>query len=208
MFLIFYWFNWQILSFRESNSDDSRFYMFTATETLHLRTHSKRDRDDWIQALVTTRNLFLLRSLNDNLSLLPNDLSLKTERLKKRLLEEGINENLAKDCEKIMLSEFSELQGQLKVLCEERSNLLDTLRQLEVKCWSTWMCYLCWELSFWKLWSSICYMKWIMFFLFSIIFLGVNIMIPVYVKTDSIVGVVILIYLFVMCKWTKLTLVI
>lgn len=108
--------------------------MFTATETLHLRTHSKRDRDDWIQALVTTRNLFLLRSLNDNLSLLPNDLSLKTERLKKRLLEEGINENLAKDCEKIMLSEFSELQGQLKVLCEERSNLLDTLRQLEVKC--------------------------------------------------------------------------
>ncbi|KAF2313064.1 hypothetical protein GH714_009003 [Hevea brasiliensis] len=52
-------------------------------------------------------------------------------RLKKRLLEEGINENLVKDCEQIMLSEFSEIQGQLKVLCEERSNLLDTLRQLE-----------------------------------------------------------------------------
>ncbi|XP_017642072.1 oxysterol-binding protein-related protein 2A isoform X6 [Gossypium arboreum] len=30
-----------------------------------------------------------------------------------------------------MLSEFSEIQGQLKVLCEERSILLDTLRQLE-----------------------------------------------------------------------------
>ncbi|KAJ6308303.1 hypothetical protein OIU76_017976 [Salix suchowensis] len=44
---------------------------------------------------------------------------------------EGINENLVKDCEQIMLSEFSEIQGQVKVLCEERSNLLDTLRQLE-----------------------------------------------------------------------------
>ncbi|GAB4834216.1 Oxysterol-binding protein- protein 2A [Ancistrocladus abbreviatus] len=30
-----------------------------------------------------------------------------------------------------MLSEFSEIQGHLKVLCEERSNLLDTIRQLE-----------------------------------------------------------------------------
>ncbi|CAK9173191.1 unnamed protein product [Ilex paraguariensis] len=30
-----------------------------------------------------------------------------------------------------MLSEFSEIQGQFNVLCNERSNLLDTLRQLE-----------------------------------------------------------------------------
>ncbi|XP_063944498.1 oxysterol-binding protein-related protein 2A isoform X4 [Daucus carota subsp. sativus] len=30
-----------------------------------------------------------------------------------------------------MISEFSDIEGQVKVLCEERSNLLDTLRQLE-----------------------------------------------------------------------------
>ncbi|XP_020976769.1 oxysterol-binding protein-related protein 2A isoform X1 [Arachis ipaensis] len=30
-----------------------------------------------------------------------------------------------------MLSEFNELQGQLKILCQERLNLLDTIRQLE-----------------------------------------------------------------------------
>lgn len=82
--------------------------------------------------MVSTRNLFLHRPLNDSLFLPRNDLSLSTERLKKRLLEEGISENLVRDCEQIMLSEFSELQGQLKVLCEDRSNLLDTLRQLEV----------------------------------------------------------------------------
>ncbi|XP_021277265.1 oxysterol-binding protein-related protein 2A-like isoform X1 [Herrania umbratica] len=121
----------QISSFRESKSDDRRFYIFTATKTLHLRTDSKRDRIAWIQALVSTRSLFPLRSLNDNLPLVPRDLSISTDKLKKRLHEEGISDNLVKDCEQIMLSEFSEIQGQLKVLCEERSNLLDTLRQLE-----------------------------------------------------------------------------
>ncbi|XP_021277282.1 oxysterol-binding protein-related protein 2A-like isoform X3 [Herrania umbratica] len=121
----------KISSFRESKSDDRRFYIFTATKTLHLRTDSKRDRIAWIQALVSTRSLFPLRSLNDNLPLVPRDLSISTDKLKKRLHEEGISDNLVKDCEQIMLSEFSEIQGQLKVLCEERSNLLDTLRQLE-----------------------------------------------------------------------------
>lgn len=122
----------QISSFRESKSDDRRFYIFTATKTLHLRTESKGDRVAWIQALVSTRSLFPLRRLNDSLSLVPNDLSISTVKLKGRLLQEGISENTVKDCEQIMLSEFSEIQGQLKVLCDERSNLLDTLRQLEV----------------------------------------------------------------------------
>ncbi|KAJ6705744.1 hypothetical protein OIU79_010426 [Salix purpurea] len=121
----------QISSFRESKSDDKRFYIFTATKTLHLRSDSKRDRVAWIQALVSTRSLFPSRSLNDSLSLVSNDLSISTDRLKKRLLDEGINENIVKDCELIMISEFSEIQVQVKVLCEERSNLHDTLRQLE-----------------------------------------------------------------------------
>ncbi|KAJ6347607.1 hypothetical protein OIU76_004148 [Salix suchowensis] len=121
----------KISSFRESKSDDKRFYIFTATKTLHLRSDSKRDRVAWIQALVSTRSLFPSRSLNDSLSLVSNDLSISTDRLKKRLLDEGINENIVKDCELIMISEFSEIQVQVKVLCEERSNLHDTLRQLE-----------------------------------------------------------------------------
>ncbi|KAK9143176.1 hypothetical protein Syun_012576 [Stephania yunnanensis] len=122
----------KVLSFRESKSDDRRFYIFTATKTLHLRTSTKKDRVTWLEALVSTRSLFSLRPLNDdNISVVPNYTSLSTEKLKERLREEGISEVLIKDCEQIMLSEFSELHGQLKVLCEERSNLLDTLRQLE-----------------------------------------------------------------------------
>ncbi|XVE65049.1 hypothetical protein DITRI_Ditri07aG0151000 [Diplodiscus trichospermus] len=123
--------NRQISSFRESRSDDRRFYIFTATKTLHLRTDSKRERAAWIQALASTRSILPRRPLNNNLSLAPHDLSISIDKLKKRLLEEGISDKLVKDCEQIMLSEFSEIKGHLKVLCEERSNLLDTLRQLE-----------------------------------------------------------------------------
>ncbi|QHO49527.1 hypothetical protein HN51_001448 [Arachis hypogaea] len=125
----------KISSFRESKSDDRRFYIFTATKTLHLRTDSRRDRVAWIQALVSTRGLYpsLRPLISDHIisSLAPNHVSVSTERLKKRLLEEGTSETLVKDCEQIMLSGFNELQGQLKILCQERLNLLDTIRQLE-----------------------------------------------------------------------------
>ncbi|KAJ9549908.1 hypothetical protein OSB04_022451 [Centaurea solstitialis] len=117
----------KVSSFRESRSDDRRFYIFTATKTLHLRTSSKKERVAWIEALASTRNLFTLTRLNQK----PSNISVSTERLKNRLIEEGTSEVLIKDCEQIMLLEFSEIQEQVKLLCEERSNLLDTLRQLE-----------------------------------------------------------------------------
>ncbi|KAI3792331.1 hypothetical protein L2E82_06207 [Cichorium intybus] len=120
-----------ISSFRESRSDSRRFYIFTATKTLHLRTSLKEERVAWIEALASARNLFSLRRLNDKLSTVQTDVSLSTERLKQRLLEEGTSEVVVKDCEQIMLSEFNEIQKQVRVLCEERSRLLDTLRQLE-----------------------------------------------------------------------------
>lgn len=121
----------KISSFRESRSDSRRFYIFTATKTLHLRTSLKEERVAWIEALASARNLFSLRRLNDKLSIVQTDISLSTERLKRRLLEEGTSEVVVKDCEQIMITEFNELQGQVRVLCEERSSLLDTLRQLE-----------------------------------------------------------------------------
>ncbi|KAJ8449386.1 hypothetical protein Cgig2_002518 [Carnegiea gigantea] len=121
----------KVSSFRESRSDDRRFYIFTATKTLHLRTNSKQERELWLEALASTKSLCSRRPLNDNPPVSPGSFSICTERLKKRLVEEGVNNSLVRDCEQIMLSEFTEVQGQLKLLCEERSNLLDTLRQLE-----------------------------------------------------------------------------
>lgn len=85
-----------------------------------------------MQALISTSSLFSQRPQNDSIPLLTRELSVSTERLKLRLLEEGIGEGVVNDCEQIVLSEFSGVKGQFKLLCEERSNLLDTLRQLEV----------------------------------------------------------------------------
>ncbi|KAF2542461.1 hypothetical protein F2Q68_00029751 [Brassica cretica] len=122
----------KVSSFRESKSDERKFYIFTATKTLHLRTDSISDRAAWLQALASAKCIFPLRSLNGDFSFTsPKDLSISTERLKKRLQEAGMNENLVKDCEQIMLSEFSEMHGQIKLLHEERTNLFDALRQLE-----------------------------------------------------------------------------
>lgn len=129
MALLFFF---KISSFRESKSEDRRFYIFTATKTLHLRTDSRRDRIEWIEALVSARNLFSVTPLNDKISFIENDITVSTKKLRDRLLEDGVGEALIDDCEQIMLSEFSGLQGQLNLLCEERSNLINTLRLLEV----------------------------------------------------------------------------
>ncbi|XP_011081217.1 oxysterol-binding protein-related protein 2A [Sesamum indicum] len=121
----------KVSSFRESKADDRRFYIFTATKTLHLRTNTKKEKVSWIQALISIRSPFQLRLQIGVTPHLTRNLSISTERLKRRLLEEGIGEGLVKECEQIMLSEFSHVEGQFQVLCEERSNLLVTLRQLE-----------------------------------------------------------------------------
>ncbi|KAL0711987.1 hypothetical protein Bca4012_018965 [Brassica carinata] len=123
----------QVSSYRESKSDNKKFYIFTATKTLHLRTDSRSDRAAWLQALASTRRVLPLQSLSGDFCFVsPKDLSISTERLKTRLREEGINENLVKECEKIVDSEFSEVQEQIKLLHEERTQLLDALKQLEM----------------------------------------------------------------------------
>ncbi|PWA34171.1 oxysterol-binding protein, PH domain-like protein [Artemisia annua] len=115
----------KVSSFRESRSDDKRFYIFTATKTLHLRTSSNKERLAWIQALASSSSS--TKNLNDT----SFNVSLSTDGLRKRLVEGGVGEEVVKDCEQIMLLEFSQLQTQLHLLCQERSSLLDTLRQLE-----------------------------------------------------------------------------
>uniref|UniRef100_A0A1J3FLK5 Oxysterol-binding protein-related protein 2B n=1 Tax=Noccaea caerulescens TaxID=107243 RepID=A0A1J3FLK5_NOCCA len=123
----------KVSSYRESKSDNRKFYIFTATKTLHLRTDSRSDRAAWLQALACTRCILPLQSLSGDFSFLsPKDLSISTERLKSRLREEGIDESLIKECEEIVDSEFSEVQEQVKLLHEERKKLFDALKQLEM----------------------------------------------------------------------------
>ena len=79
----------------------------------------------WIEALVSARGKF---SLNDKLSLVQNDVSFSTKKLRDRMHSEGLGEAVITDCEQIMQSEFSEFQRQLRLRYEEHLQLLGTFR--------------------------------------------------------------------------------
>ncbi|KAG2267994.1 hypothetical protein Bca52824_062549 [Brassica carinata] len=121
----------KVSSIRASKSDDKRLTIFTGTKTLHLRCVSRENRAAWVEALQVAKDLFPRVPSGD---ILPcEDAVVSTEKLRERLLQEGIGETVVKDCETIMLSEVSNLQNRLKVLTQKHLILLDTLRQLETE---------------------------------------------------------------------------
>ncbi|URE02428.1 oxysterol-binding protein [Musa troglodytarum] len=116
----------QISSFRESKTDDRRFYIFCPTKTLHLRTDLSIDRVAWIQALIlATKETSIYRGI----SFMQNDVSISTEKLRDRMQAEGLDKSLIEDCERIMNSEFSEYHRQLKLRYEEHLNSISTFHQ-------------------------------------------------------------------------------
>ncbi|KAF5746527.1 oxysterol-binding protein-related protein 1D [Tripterygium wilfordii] len=122
----------KVSSIRESKSDDKRLTVFTGTKTLHLRCVSREDRASWIEALRAAKDLFP-RGLSSSDFLPAEDVFITTEKLRLRLLQEGIGEGVIKDCENIMLSEVSELQNKLKDLHCKHIMLFEKLRQLETE---------------------------------------------------------------------------
>ncbi|KAH9299505.1 hypothetical protein KI387_031187, partial [Taxus chinensis] len=122
----------KVSSIRESKSDDKRFSIFTGTKRLHLRAESREDRSAWIEALQAGKDLFPRISTSD-LMLPAETITVSTEKLRCRLVEEGLSEEAIKETEQIMLMEFSELQNKLRVLQQKQFILLDTLRQLETE---------------------------------------------------------------------------
>ncbi|KAJ8548334.1 hypothetical protein K7X08_030803 [Anisodus acutangulus] len=120
----------KVSSVRASKSDDKRLSIFTGTKTLHLRCQSREDRTTWIEALGVAKDQFpRLLSSGDFAS--SEDFIVSTEKLRSKLVQEGIGVAVIKDCESIMLHEVAELQNQMKALQLKHIMLLDTLRQLE-----------------------------------------------------------------------------
>ncbi|KAJ9176279.1 hypothetical protein P3X46_011611 [Hevea brasiliensis] len=121
----------KVSSVRASKSDDKRLTIFTGTKTLHLRCVSREDRAAWLESLQAAKDLFprVLTSIDFS----PYEDVVSTEKLKQRLLQEGIGEAVIQDCESIMRLELFELQNQLKALRHKHLMLLDTLRQLETE---------------------------------------------------------------------------
>ncbi|KAJ6818112.1 oxysterol-binding protein-related protein 1C [Iris pallida] len=73
------------------------------------------------------------RISNSELMAPVDNFSVSTEKLRQRLLEEGVAEAAIQDSEQIMRSEFAALQNQLALLKQKQALLLDTLRHLETE---------------------------------------------------------------------------
>ncbi|KAL3582702.1 hypothetical protein D5086_017034 [Populus alba] len=122
----------KVSSVRASKSDDKRLTIFTGTKTLHLHCISRKDRAAWLEALQSAKDLFPREFTSSDFS--PSeDVFISTEKLRSRLVQEGVGETVIKECESIMLSEVSELQNKLKALQHKHIMLLDTMRQLETE---------------------------------------------------------------------------
>uniref|UniRef100_A0A1D1ZA57 Oxysterol-binding protein-related protein 1D n=1 Tax=Anthurium amnicola TaxID=1678845 RepID=A0A1D1ZA57_9ARAE len=122
----------KVSSVRASKSDDKRLSIYTGTKTLHLRCVVREDRNAWIDALLSAKDL-LPRALTSSDFSPCEDVTVSTEKLRSRLLQEGLSETVVKECEAIMLSEFSGVQNELWSLQRKHIVLLDTLRQLETE---------------------------------------------------------------------------
>ncbi|KAK6114804.1 hypothetical protein DH2020_007073 [Rehmannia glutinosa] len=122
----------KVSSIRESRSDDKRFTIFTGTKKLHLRAESREDRMTWMEALQTVKDMFP-RMSNSELMAPVDNLAVSTEKLRQRLLEEGLSEAAIQQSEQIMRNEFASLQNQLMLLKQKHWLLMDTLRQLETE---------------------------------------------------------------------------
>uniref|UniRef100_M8AQW7 Uncharacterized protein n=1 Tax=Aegilops tauschii TaxID=37682 RepID=M8AQW7_AEGTA len=81
----------QVSSFRDSKSDDKRFYIFSPTKALKLKTHSKDDRVSVVEALVLVRSVYSLRSLSGTITLVQSDISILTARNQNRMHQEALN---------------------------------------------------------------------------------------------------------------------
>lgn len=118
-------------SIKESKSDDKRFSIFTGTKRLHLRAETREDRLAWMEALQAVKDMFP-RMSNSELMAPSDNIHLSTEKLRQRLVEEGVREIAIQESEQIMKSEFATLQNQLLLLKQKQLLLTDRLRQLEV----------------------------------------------------------------------------
>ncbi|XP_074561402.1 oxysterol-binding protein-related protein 1B-like [Curcuma longa] len=118
----------KISSFRESKTDDRRFYIFSPKKTLHLKTDSSQDRGAWIEALISASKEF---STSKRLFLMPTDVPFSIEKLKDRMRAEGLDEAFIEECQKIIHSEFSEYLRHFKLQFEDHLNTITFHQQLE-----------------------------------------------------------------------------
>ncbi|XP_057421126.1 oxysterol-binding protein-related protein 1C-like isoform X2 [Lotus japonicus] len=122
-----------VCSVRENKSDERRFSICTGTKKrLHLRAESREDRATWMEAMVAVKNMYPRLPSTEVMSPTMSTV-VSTDKLRQRLLQEGVSEAAIRESEDIMRSEFSELQKHVVALKYKQSLLIDTLRHLETE---------------------------------------------------------------------------
>ncbi|PWA75948.1 oxysterol-binding protein, PH domain-like protein [Artemisia annua] len=119
----------KVSSIYESGSDDRRFSIFTGSKRLHLKATSREDQMEWMEALKAVKRMFP-RMSNSELMNPTSSVTLSTDKLRERLLEEGVNEEIIQDAEKIVKTEFSEVLDELELVQKKLRLLIDTLSKL------------------------------------------------------------------------------
>ncbi|XP_071704244.1 oxysterol-binding protein-related protein 1C-like [Rutidosis leptorrhynchoides] len=119
----------KVSSVLECRSDNRRFSIFTGTKRLHLKANTREDQMEWMEALKAVKRMFP-RVSNCELMNPINSVVVSTEKLRTRLLEEGLNEEIIQDAERIMRIEFSEMQDQLVLIRKKLRLLMNSLDRL------------------------------------------------------------------------------
>nr|KAJ0200841.1 hypothetical protein LSAT_V11C600340340 [Lactuca sativa] len=117
----------KISSICESRSDDRRFSIFTGTKGMHLKAHTREDQMEWMEALKAVKRMFPRMSNSELLNPITSVTTVSTEKLRARLLQEGVNETIIQDAERIMRNEFITMQDQLALVRKKVGLLIETL---------------------------------------------------------------------------------
>ncbi|CAM6008123.1 unnamed protein product [Sphagnum balticum] len=121
----------KVSTLRNSQSDDKKFYIHTGTKTVHLRAETSADRSAWMEALESAKYFCPRNSLVIGITPPAEEIKISTEKLRVKLIEHGLSEEVVTECENIMLAEFSDVKDKLQVMQNRRVALLEQMRLLE-----------------------------------------------------------------------------
>ncbi|KAF1870990.1 hypothetical protein Lal_00020724 [Lupinus albus] len=120
-----------VCSIRQNKTDERRFSIYTGTKKrLHLRAESGEDRTTWLGAMLAVKDMYP-RLPNSEIMAPVVSVVISTDKLKQRLLQEGLSETAIKESEDIMRAELSTLHKYIVALKQKQFMLIDALRHLE-----------------------------------------------------------------------------
>lgn len=89
------------------------------------------DKATWVEAMMAVKDMYP-RLPNAEIMAPVVSVVISTEKLRQRLLQEGVSEDTIKESEDIMRTELSKLHKHIVALKQKQFMLIDTLRHLEV----------------------------------------------------------------------------